>query len=85
ADSVFFGEIALSGAIRPVPHSLARLKEAAKLGFCRATIPQGLPENEKTSAMELTVRRCAHIANLVAGITAPDGPPEKAAMAAKRG
>ncbi|MGQ0445798.1 MAG: DNA repair protein RadA [Beijerinckiaceae bacterium] len=85
ADSVFFGEIALSGAIRPVPHSLARLKEAAKLGFCRATIPQGPPENDKTPARDLTVRSCAHIANLVAGITAPDGPPEKAAMAAKRG
>ena len=85
ADSVFFGEIALSGAIRSVPHSLARLKEAAKLGFCRATIPQGSPENGETPARDLTVRSCAHISSLVAGIAAGDGQPEKAAMPAARG
>lgn len=39
ADAVFFGEISLSGAIRPVGHEAARLKEAAKLGFTRATTP----------------------------------------------
>jgi DNA repair protein RadA/Sms len=83
ADSVFFGEIALSGAIRPVAHGLARLKEAAKLGFCRATIPQGPPENGDPTR-DLTVRSCAHISSLVAGIAAPDGLPEKAAMPAKR-
>ncbi|MGH7757083.1 MAG: DNA repair protein RadA, partial [Vulcanimicrobiaceae bacterium] len=85
ADSVFFGEIALSGAIRPVAHSMARLKEAAKLGFCRATIPQGAPENGDAPARDLTVRSCAHISSLVAAIAAADGPPEKAAMPAKRG
>ena len=85
ADSVFFGEIALSGAIRPVAHGLARLKEAAKLGFCRATIPQGPPENGDAPTREFTVRSCAHISSLVAGIAAGDGQPEKAAMPAKRG
>ena len=39
-DTVVFGEIALSGEIRPVGHSEARLKEAAKLGFSEAWIPQ---------------------------------------------
>jgi DNA repair protein RadA/Sms len=85
ADSVFFGEIALSGAIRPVTHGLARLKEAAKLGFCRATIPQGPPENGDAPARDLTVRSCAHISSLVAGIAAADGQPQKAATPAKRG
>ncbi|MGH6847832.1 MAG: DNA repair protein RadA, partial [Methylocella sp.] len=85
ADSVFFGEIALSGAIRPVPHSLARLKEAAKLGFCRATISHSPPENGETLVHDLNVRSCTHISGLVAGIAAGDGPPEKAAMPAKRG
>ncbi|MGH6801316.1 MAG: DNA repair protein RadA, partial [Methylocella sp.] len=85
ADSVFFGEIALSGAIRPVPHSLARLKEAAKLGFCRATIPQGPPENCETLVQDLNVQSCTHIAGLVTKITAGDRQPEKAAMPAKRG
>ena len=85
ADSVFFGEIALSGAIRPVAHGLARLKEAAKLGFRRATMPQGPPENGDAPARDLTVRSCGHISSLVAGIAAGDGSPEKAAMPARRG
>ena len=85
ANSVFFGEIALSGAIRPVAHGLARLKEAAKLGFCHATMPQGPPESGEAPARDLTVRSCAHISSLVAGIAAGDGPPKKATMPAKQG
>jgi DNA repair protein RadA/Sms len=41
ADAVVFGEIALSGEIRPVAHAGLRLKEAAKLGFERAWVPSG--------------------------------------------
>src|SRR5580700_11402258 len=40
-DCVFFGEISLSGDIRPVPQADARLKEAAKLGFKSAFVPAG--------------------------------------------
>ncbi len=68
ADTVFFGEIALSGAIRPVPHTIARLKEAAKLGFSRATIPQAA--TEKLTSGDLALRGCAHIAALAAGMKA---------------
>jgi DNA repair protein RadA/Sms len=39
ADAVVFGEIALSGDVRPVGHTEARLKEAAKLGFAEAWMP----------------------------------------------
>ncbi len=38
-DSVIFGEIALSGEIRPVAHAGLRLKESAKLGFAQAWAP----------------------------------------------
>jgi DNA repair protein RadA/Sms len=38
--TVIFGEIGLSGEIRPVSRIDARLKEAAKLGFVRAIIPK---------------------------------------------
>ena len=38
-ETVVFGEIGLSGEVRPVGHATARLKEAAKLGFSRAIIP----------------------------------------------
>ncbi len=41
ADCVYFGEISLSGAIRPVAHAQQRLKEAEKLGFGRAVLPAG--------------------------------------------
>ncbi len=40
-ETVFFGEISLSGDTRPVPQAELRLKEAAKLGFKSAYIPKG--------------------------------------------
>ena len=33
ADAVYFGEVSLSGGIRPVVHANLRVREAAKLGF----------------------------------------------------
>ncbi|MBV0890830.1 DNA repair protein RadA [Paracoccus sp. Z118] len=41
AESVFFGEISLSGALRPVAQAENRLKEARKLGFSHAIVPAG--------------------------------------------
>jgi DNA repair protein RadA/Sms len=43
-DAVFFGEASLSGAVRAVVHHGARLKEAARLGFTRAVVPQAAAE-----------------------------------------
>ena len=40
-DRVVFGEVALSGAVRPVNQTEARLKEAKKLGFSGALAPTG--------------------------------------------
>ncbi len=40
-DAVIFGEVALSGEVRPVAHGGIRLKESAKLGFGRAWAPAG--------------------------------------------
>ncbi|MDO5356188.1 MAG: DNA repair protein RadA [Conchiformibius sp.] len=43
---VAFGEVGLSGEIRPVPRGQERLKEAEKLGFKRAIVPKAnLPRN----------------------------------------
>lgn len=39
-DMVIFGEISLSGALRPVGQAENRLKEAQKLGFSRAIAPE---------------------------------------------
>ncbi len=41
ADTVIFGEISLSGALRPAPQTENRLKEAQKLGFTSAIAPAG--------------------------------------------
>ena len=40
-DAVVFGEISLSGQVRPVGQTEARLKEAKKLGFGAAILPGG--------------------------------------------
>ena len=40
-DAVWFGEISLSGEVRPVAHGPIRRREAAKLGFARTYGPAG--------------------------------------------
>ena len=68
ADAVYFGEVSLSGAIRPVAQAPARLKEAAKLGFVRAVMPEaGRPESAEAG---FTISEMANLAALVAGIAA---------------
>jgi DNA repair protein RadA/Sms len=44
ADLVLFGEVALSGEIRPVAHAPLRLRESAKLGFERAYVPAAVAD-----------------------------------------
>ena len=52
ADAVFFGEVSLSGHLRPVSQAAARLKEAGKLGFDQATYAKG-SETVKQSGLRL--------------------------------
>jgi DNA repair protein RadA/Sms len=64
-DCVVFGEISLSGEVRPVSRIDARLKEAAKLGFRRALAPQTeahTPGLKVTSASRLAdaIQRIEH-------------------------
>jgi len=45
-DMICFGEVGLSGEIRPVPNGQERLREAAKHGFRKAIVPKAnLPKN----------------------------------------
>jgi DNA repair protein RadA/Sms len=71
ADAVYFGEVSLSGAVRPVAQSAARLKEAQKLGFARGIVPDAA-RAEAPDGFSLTT--VAMLANLVADI-ARDGTP----------
>ena len=50
SDSVVFGEISLSGDVRPVGRADARLKEAAKLGFKRAIAPHPIKSKENDNS-----------------------------------
>ncbi len=50
---VVFGEIGLSGEIRPVPNGEARLREAAKHGFKRAIVPAANVPREGVKGMEI--------------------------------
>ena len=65
--AVYFGEIGLSGAVRPVAHAALRLKEAAKLGFEKAIAPS-LARSAEPPAIPIV--GCGHIADLVADIAA---------------
>jgi DNA repair protein RadA/Sms len=61
---VAFGEVALSGEVRPAGRSDLRLKEAAKLGFTDAFAP---PQKQAGNS-GVKVRPIAHISHLVAEI-----------------
>jgi DNA repair protein RadA/Sms len=66
ADTIVFGEIALSGEIRPVGHHEARLKEAQKLGFVEAWVPsRGSARHETAAGAGLATSPMAHLRELV--------------------
>lgn len=64
-DTVVFGEISLSGALRPVTQTEARLKEARKLGFNAALVPEG---SKTGTGPGLTVQKIPGLPDLVGGI-----------------
>jgi DNA repair protein RadA/Sms len=69
ADAVYFGEISLSGAVRPVAQTGARLKEAQKLGFARAIVPEAA-RSEGGSDPSLSLHYVGRLTSLVADIVA---------------
>jgi DNA repair protein RadA/Sms len=52
-DAFFFGEIGLSGEIRPVANGLARLNDAAKHGFKSAIIPKANAPKQAISGLKV--------------------------------
>lgn len=51
--TVFFGEIGLSGELRPVPGGQERILEAAKHGFKRAIVPKANEPRQKIEEIEV--------------------------------
>jgi DNA repair protein RadA/Sms len=68
ADAVYFGEVSLSGAIRPVAQAASRLKEAAKLGFTRAVVPEAARSEAGDPCLRVT--DVGSLTSLVADIAA---------------
>lgn len=68
--TVIFGEISLSGTVRPVGQTEARLKEAGKLGFKEAIIPAGVKRKGAVNKNELGVVTIETLADLVRQIKA---------------
>jgi len=56
-DLAAFGEIGLSGEVRPVPNGPDRLREAVKHGIRRAIVPKGNAPKEGVEGLEITVVR----------------------------
>jgi len=67
-DAVYFGEVSLSGVVRPVGQTPLRLKEAQKLGFGRAILPEAA-RGEATD-VGLTLSPMGTLATLVAEVAA---------------
>ena len=52
-DMICFGEVGLSGEIRPVPNGQERIREAAKHGFTRAIVPAANLPKQAISGMSV--------------------------------
>jgi len=72
--SVVFGEIGLSGEVRPVSQTDNRLKEAAKLGFSQAWLPQRTRQGKRAGKAPLGLVEFGHLSELVATFDEGLGP-----------
>jgi len=57
ADLVVFGEVGLSGELRPVQRGLERIREAQKLGFKRALLPRANRPKTPPKGIEIIAPR----------------------------
>jgi DNA repair protein RadA/Sms len=67
ADCVYFGEVSLSGAVRPVAQTAQRLKEAEKLGFSAALLPSGSAELPKSGGRWSEIESLPDLVARIAG------------------
>jgi DNA repair protein RadA/Sms len=71
-DLVSFGELGLTGEVRPVPYGEERIREAAKQGFRRALVPQeNLPRVAGTDIEVIGVSTLSRALERVLGSAAP--------------
>ncbi|MGF1445115.1 MAG: DNA repair protein RadA [Pikeienuella sp.] len=76
--AAFFGEISLSGALRPVPQEESRLREAEKLGFDTVYAPSRVKRADESG---ISIRRIRDLPDLLdqlfGGPPAATHPPER--------
>ena len=66
-NAVFFGEVSLSGAVRAAAMMTSRLKEASKLGFSQAFLPES--GEVDAAGLKVSLSRVAHLKSLAATAT----------------
>ncbi len=63
SECIFYGELALSGEVRPAPQAKSRLDEAERLGFAEAAVPSEI----KSSRLRITkINRIDNLVQLIA-------------------
>ena len=67
-DLIVFGEVGLSGELRPVPNGQERLSEAAKHGFHRAIVPAANRPKRTIEGLEITAaERLSQVLDVFSG------------------
>ena len=69
-DTVYFGEVSLTGAVRAVGHMDQRLKEATKLGFTRAVVPASVAPDRQLA--DIRLMPLSQLSELVAWFGRPE-------------
>ena len=69
-DTVYFGEVSLTGAVRAVGHMDQRLKEATKLGFTRAVVPASVAPDRELA--DIRLMPLSQLSQLVAWFGRPE-------------
>jgi len=79
-DAIFCGEIGLSGEVRSVGQIESRLKEAAKLGFKKAYIPEkrGAKFTGEMAGFQFTLKEHKFLGEIIADFLIVDQPLQKA-------
>lgn len=78
-ETVYFGEIGLSGELRQVAQAELRLKEAAKLGFARAALPRRVSGGARRLLVPdgITLAEYGHLSDLVTLMASRVAKPEE--------
>lgn len=77
SDSIVFGEIGLSGEVRPVEQTDLRFKEAQKLGFSIAYSPESNQKEKRRVYKGIKINEIKHIRDLIGLFSIKSGKPEQ--------